>query len=63
MVDVKAGDPVYGADGKQASDTHELRDTYKVYHVSDLNIEELRTRTPPNQSDRAITAQNEEFAA
>ena len=63
MVDVKAGDPVYGADGKQASDTHELRDTYKVYHVSDLNIEELRVRTPPNQSDRAITAQNEQFAA
>ena len=63
MIDVKAGDPVYAANGKQASDTHELRDTYKVYHVSDLNIAELRPRTPPNNSDRALSQQNEEFGA
>ena len=60
---VKAGDPVYDAAGKQAQDTHELRDTYKVFHVSDLNIAELRPRTPPNGSDRALEAQDKEFAA
>ena len=39
-----------------------LRDTYPVYHVSELNIAELRPRTPPTSSDRAIEAQNTEFA-
>ena len=33
-----------------------------MYHVSELNIAELRPRTPPTSSDRAIEAQNTEFA-
>ena len=61
-IDVKAGDPVYDAQGNQAKDVHGLRDTYPVYHVSELNIAELRPRTPPASSDRAIEAQNTEFA-
>jgi len=62
LLDVKAGDPVYDKDGKQVKDFHELRDTYEVYHCSDLNAAGVTARTLPNVSARAIKQQNEAFA-
>jgi len=63
LVDVRAGDPIFDKAGKQLSDVTELRDTYKVYHVTDLNISNMRTRTAPNSSERGVEAQNQEFRA
>ena len=60
-VDVKAGDPVYEKDGKQARDFHELRATYPVYNVQDLNIAELRPKTEPNSADWSIKEQDAQF--
>ena len=62
LIDVKAGDPIYDKDGNQAKDFHELRDTYQVYHCSELNAAGVTARTPPNGSARAVEAQNEAFA-
>ena len=62
LIDVKAGDPIYDQDGKQANDFHELRETYQVYHCTDLNAAGVAARTPPNGSVRAVQAQDEAFA-
>lgn len=62
-VQVKAGAPMYDKDGNQVEDRRELRSTYEVYHVSDLNITNHRPRTAPNGSERAINAQDEAFKA
>ena len=45
---MQAGDKVFEKDGHQAPDVQELRGTYKVYHVTDLNVANVRPRTAPN---------------
>ena len=62
LIDVQPGALIYDAKGNQAQDLHELKGTYPVYHCTDLNVAGLTPRTPPNASDRAITAQNAAFA-
>ena len=62
LVEVKAGSPIYDKEGTQAKDFHELRDTYEVYHCSELNAAGVTARTPPNGSQRAIDAQDAAFA-
>ena len=62
-VDVTAGDPVYDKDGRQAKDFRELKETYPVYNVQDLNIAELRPKMEPNSADWSIKQQNAEFQA
>ena len=60
-VQVKAGDPMYDASGQQVEDSREMRSTYEVYSVTDLNVTGLRPRTPPNASERALAQQDEDF--
>ena len=61
-VEVHAGDPIYDKGGHQAPDIHEMRSTYNVYHVNDLNIAGIQPRTPPNGSARAVEAQDAAFS-
>ena len=56
-IPVKAGDPMYDKDGNQVADRRELRSTYEVYRVPDVNIAAFRRRTVPHTSKRAIDPQ------
>ena len=48
LIDVQAGDKVFEKDDHHAPDVQELRGTYKVYHVTDLNVANVRPRAAPN---------------
>ena len=63
LVDVAVGDAVYDAKGEPQVATQEMRKTYNVYHVSDLNVAGITPRTPPNASGRQLKVQDAAFAA
>ena len=62
LIDVKKGARIYDGKGEQAADFHEKRDTYKAYHVSDLNVAGIQRRTAPNDGNRAVARQDAAFA-
>ena len=58
LIEVKKGAPIYDDKGHQAADFHEKRDTYKAYHVSDLNVAGVQARTAPNEGRGAVARQD-----
>ena len=56
-------DATRGPDGEPLEGVRALRDTFPVYHFSDLRIEHIGPHVQPHTTDRAIEAQNSEFAS
>ena len=63
LAPVRAGDPLYRADGTPVPHIHELRDIYKAYHLAGVDMAGVGERRPPFSSNRAIARQDQEFVA
>ena len=56
-------DAIAGADRDPQDSIRQLRDTFPVYHFSDLRIEHIGPHVQPHTTERAIEVQNTEFAS